>query len=631
MPAASDNQRSLRQSASWLVATLPLAPLAAVAFLFSEWLFVITRPSPTSELPLGEQVLVLLRVSGPAVAMLTPVQAVASLLSLVRYPRSRGFALVPAACIGGILLLTLLDNFTLTLFGFGSVRSGEAARVAYAALLPVLVLLAGARLHTWLPASTSPRRLYAAIATTVILVVVPFIAREERLPDQPDPSVLPALQKTGTTVDRQNILFLGVDGVESAITSAYGYERPTTPFLDSLKEDTLLFENAFSNVARTHGSLVTLLTGRLPFSTHVTFPPTLLHGADGDRTLPKLLKSLGYTTLQLGMRHYADAEDTNVRGFDAANYRWQRIADIGEGDASQDDAAVFRSAVAERVDERLQRLFGAAPIVDAFAHVEGRIVTPQWRDERRVATLVEYVRQAPQPWFVHLHMLDTHCCSWHPERMHFSDGGSVSVNARDSEVREADEKIRRLFQALEASGQLERTVVVISSDHGSGWKITERVPLMIRFPNRQFTGRVSANVQLADVAPTMLAYLGVAVPDWMDGRPLVPAGSIPSDRPIFGISDIQARSGRSGERLLVDGGAHNYGAAAVMMVAGAQVFEMDLASGEMTSRGLAGSPQKAGALSDADARRLLADRLHAAGMTIDQPAQHAAVDTRPSK
>ena len=90
---------------------------------------------------------------------------------------------------------------------------------------------------------------------------------------------------------------------------------------------------------------------------------------------------------------------------------------------------------------------------------------------------------------MHLHLLDTHCCQWVPDRMHFSGGTSSTIDARDSQVRETDDNIRRLFDALESTGRLERTIVVINSDHASEWKITERVPLMIRFPNRALTGR----------------------------------------------------------------------------------------------------------------------------------------------
>jgi arylsulfatase A-like enzyme len=610
----------------WLMASLPLAPAAAVLYLFSEWLFFVTKPSPTGALPFADQLLVLLRAPAPALVPLIVAQLLASLVSLVAYPRFRSAAFVPAAGIGGYLLLTLVDNFTYTIFGVGIVRSGEVLRVAYAALLPMLALIAGWKLDAWFVRTVHRRgAVFAGLALTVLFASLPALTAEEQLPRQPDPSVLPALHGASAGASRPNILFLGVDGLDADITSAYGYERPTTPFLESIREDTLLFEHAYSNVARTHGSLVTLLTGRLPFSTRVTFPPTLLQGEDGNRTLPMLLKSIGYTTLQLGMRHYADAEDTNVRGFDAANYRWQRLEEVSRDQDATDETDVFRAAVAERIDERLGRLFGTDPVADAFAHVEGKQVVPQWRDERRVTTLVEYFGRAPEPWFVHLHMLDTHCCNWTPARMHFTGGSSKTVDARDSQVRESDDNIRRLFEALAATGRLERTIVVVNSDHASSWKTTERVPLMIRFPNRHMTGRVPANVQVADIAPTMLAYVGADVPPWMDGRSLLDHATLPLMRPIFAVSDVQATGGPAGRRLLREGGVRNYGAASVMMVLGHRLFDLNLQTGAIVTRQLyvpAEGPVPA--ISDADARRRLMNRIREAGLDVQQPGMQAA-------
>jgi arylsulfatase A-like enzyme len=615
-------------SLRWFLSSLSLASLAATVYLASEWLFFVTKPSPTAALPFASQVTVLLKSPAPFLLPLFVAQVTASLLSLPAFPRFRVVALIPASVIGGFLLLMLIDNFTATMLGYGIVRSGEVMRVVYAALLPVLSAAAGWKLDAWI-GKVSSRRLGAPVSVmiSVGLLVLPRLARTETLPVLPDATVLPAMERDVDDSNRPNIVFLGIDGVDADITSAYGYERQTTPFLQSLRDDTLFFENAFSNVARTHGSLVTLLTGRLPFTTHVTFPPTLLQGADGDRTLPMLLKGLGYTTLQLGMRHYADAEDTNVRGFDAANYRWQQLADTSRGRdaAGNDETDVFRRAVAERIDERLGRLFGTDPVADGFAHVEGRQIVPQWRDERRVKTMVEYFRHAPEPWFVHLHLLDTHCCFWKPDRFHFTDGESAAIDARDSQVRETDDNVRRLFEALVATGKLERTIVVISSDHASEWKTTKPVPLMIRFPNRHIRGHISPNVQIADVAPTMLDYLGAEVPSWMDGQSLLDPETISASRLIFGVSDVQATTGPSGRHFLRDGASRNFGASALMMIAGTHVFELNLPTGQLTSRpvddDLASTPPP---MSETEARRLMLDRARTAGFEVDAPDLVAA-------
>jgi hypothetical protein len=621
MPNAdAARQGTSLQAIRWAIASLPLAPFALVAYLFSEWLFFITKPSPTAALPLAAQITVLLKSPLSALWPFHTVQAVASRISLVAYPRVRHIALLPAGAVCGFLLLMLIDNFTYTMFGLGIVRAGDAFRVVYTVLLGLLTAAAVWKLESWLKDGfRRPGATVVALGIAAVFLYVPSLVAERPQPSDPDANLLPDLATATRGSERPNILFLGADGLDASILSVYGYERPTTPFLESIRQDTLLFENAFSNAARTRGALVTLLTGRLPFATKVTFPPTVLQGEEANQTLPVLLKALGYTTLQLGMRYYADAEDTNLRGFDAANYRWQSLDEFRPGSPTADDTEVFQSAVGERIDERLGHLFGFRPAVDMFAHIEGRHLVPQWRDERRVTTLVQYFNRAPEPWFVHLHLLDTHCCRWIPDKMHFSGGPSPSIDARDSQIRETDANIRTLFDALQSTGRLERTIVVILADHASDWKIIDRVPLMIRFPNRHVTGRVTANVQLADIAPTMLSYLGVTVPSWMDGHSLVPGTELPPMRPIFGISDIEARSGPSDFPPLRDGGPPNYGVTSVMMVAGSQWFWISLISGEMET-GLVAGHTSAGApsVSEPEARALLLERVQSAGFKIEQ-------------
>lgn len=601
----------------WWLVTLPLAPLASAAFLFSEWLFQVTKPSPISALPLAAQLRVLLTaLDVRTVVCILGAQLCASSVSLVRYPRARTLALWPASGIGGLLLLFLIDNFTYTLFGVGITRAATALRIVYAALLAVLIYIVWAKLAA--RAVLIARRVAWPVAAAVISLLFLGAPRIWHEPLR-SPREAVQLQTVGpqkAASDLPNILFLGVDGLDAELTSAYGYERPTTPFLEELARESLVFENAFSNASRTHGALVTLLTGRTPFSTHVTFPPTILQGDDGDRTLPVVLKAMGYSTLQIGMRHYADAEDTNVRGFDAANYRWRRLDEIGRTSAPSSHADTFRSIVAERVGERLSRIVLGTEVSDGFAHVEGRTVVPQWQDDRRVSTLIEYFNQASKPWFVHAHLLDTHCCVWRPVRMHFEGGPSRTIDARDSQVRESDGNVRRVIEALAASGQLERTIVVISSDHGSGWKATERVPLMIRFPHRAHAGRITQNVQLADVTPTVLSHLGVTKPEWMDGASLV-SGSLPSpNRPIFAVSEVQAYSGPAGARVLRDSSLRNYGVASVMVVVGPDLFEWNLETGALASRRFRAAQEGESTITEAEARRMLASELRRAGMVV---------------
>ena len=614
-----------RQGLLWALATLPLAPLAAAAFLAAEWLFFATKPSAVSALTWGTQLKVLTTAPLPYLLPLLGIQALASFASAVAYPRLRAISVVPAALIGGVMLTLLLDNFTYTVFHFGILASGTVLRTLYATLVPLMMAIAGWKLYAWSGRLSARKQapVFGLACALFCIVVPPLAARKP--PAEPDARILPASRASGvaspqSSVARPNILFLGADGLDASLLSVYGYERKTTPFLEEIHDQTLFFENAFSNATRTHGALVTLLTGRLPFNTHVTFPPTVLQGEDGNRNIAKLLKEMGYTTLQLGLRHYADAEDANLFGFDAANYRWQNLQEFTPGEASASETDVFRSAVAERVDERLAHLYFLEPVADTFAHVEGDLVVPQWRDARRVETLVEYFRQTPEPWFVHLHMIDTHCCNFLPDEPRFTGGPSNAIDARDSTFREADLHIQQLFEALKSTGTLERTIVVINSDHASMWKAHERVPLMIRFPNATPHGRVSANVQLADVVPTMLDYLGAAIPGWVDGVSLLKLENQTKDRKIFGIADIERREGLPGLRLLLDSGPPNYGVSSAMMIAGHRWYLMNIHDGSVKSGEVVGHTRRVEPpLGDDEARALILKTVTDAGFKVGEP------------
>jgi arylsulfatase len=99
-----------------------------------------------------------------------------------------------------------------------------------------------------------------------------------------------------------------------------------------------------------------------------------------------------------------------------------------------------------------------------------------------------------------------------------------------------DDQVGRMLAALEASGQMERTIVIFMSDHGEtlgdhgliqkGCRFYEglvRVPLIFYCPGRIKEGIVSdALVEIMDVMPTILQLAGERVPDYVEGRSLLP-------------------------------------------------------------------------------------------------------------
>jgi arylsulfatase A-like enzyme len=110
----------------------------------------------------------------------------------------------------------------------------------------------------------------------------------------------------------------------------------------------------------------------------------------------------------------------------------------------------------------------------------------------------------------------------------------------DASVRTVDEQVGRVVDGLRKAGLLDATLLVITSDHGEGLgergyfqhgpRVDEavmRVPMIMRFPRQASHGhagqRVAQLVRTIDIFPTILATLGIPVPDEVQGRSLLPA------------------------------------------------------------------------------------------------------------
>jgi hypothetical protein len=102
----------------------------------------------------------------------------------------------------------------------------------------------------------------------------------------------------------------------------------------------------------------------------------------------------------------------------------------------------------------------------------------------------------------------------------------------DDSIRDFDHYIRWIFAWLRNNKKLDNTLIVIYSDHGMKFTTHERLPLLFRFPGRVHTGRMKANTQNLDIAPTLLDFLGAEIPSWMTGRSLIAESPDPL-RPIF--------------------------------------------------------------------------------------------------
>ena len=532
--------------------------MAVCLLLAFEWLFLVTKPSMFTVIGWPQRVAVLL-----AAALLVSIPAVLVALlvawTLRRAPgRWRGRAsaaalVLPAAVLGAAAFL-LIENFTKTVFGFNLGSFTSPIRYLYA----VGWLFLCWRMHRLLvrrpPAAPSRRGPLRVGAGLLVASCLAAAAIRYAPYGAADPV---GMEGGGELPD---VLILSTDGLDAAHMSVYGYERPTTPFLESRAHEFLVSENHFSNSVITTASIGALLSGKLPTTTGVLRLGDVFRGRHVFQHLPGLLRQLGYYNIDIGARFYGDAYDLNIRqGFHTAGGRSLRgeslpvLAWIGRSYATE---VYFVSLTLERLRERLLHALGLADIRD-FYNVVAKRYTPWVRDQDRIRLLESEIERAPGPYFAHVHLMDTHrlpetgrgegpARDEFPVRIpRYSTGPDAQwFDHYDDTIVGYDDYVRQVMSRLEETGRLERTVLILSSDHGERRRADVRLPLMIRFPGAEHRGRIAENTQRIDVAPTILAYLGLEPPGWMRGQSLIGPRPDPL-RPVLVAGQGRKQSVRS--------------------------------------------------------------------------------------
>lgn len=297
---------------------------------------------------------------------------------------------------------------------------------------------------------------------------------------------------------RPNVLLITVDALRADHVGAYGYTRPTTPALDALARESALFERAFANAPSTRLSMPAIATGRwapaIEWDHSIWWP----RFTSKQRTIAEVLHEHGYRT-----------------------------------------GAVYSIPYFRRIDARgFER--GVDEYDDGLLSLHSEVGGPQestGTSAREVAdhasAFVESNRE--RAWFLWAHFFDPH----HQYVPH-DDGetpsfGAAPIDRYDAEVRYTDRHIGRLLDRVRASGQWERTVIVVTGDHGEGfgehsvqthgfhlYSAQTRVPMIVRVPGAR-PKRSRVPVSHVDVAPTIANLAGAPNERSFLGRSMVDA------------------------------------------------------------------------------------------------------------
>jgi len=303
--------------------------------------------------------------------------------------------------------------------------------------------------------------------------------------------------------DGPNLLLVLVDTLRADQLGLYGYDRPTSPFLDSLAAESLVFERALSASSWTLPSVASLLTGSSPVKHRVVEWIPL---AQDFETLGERLQGAGFTTFGISANPLVGRLEGFDQGFETfIQIPWARAENINR---------IFLDWLAEN---RGQRWFAYLHFVDPHSpydapgsfrnHFTGT-GDRRLADDDALEALANSVNTGS-------------------ERIPFDDGDIEYLRARyDGETLYWDSQFRELLGELEARGVLEDTVVIITSDHGEeflehgklmhGYHLydeTIRVPLVIRAPGRVRSQRVSRQVEVRGVIGAALELMGFPATD----------------------------------------------------------------------------------------------------------------------
>lgn len=512
--------------------------LASYLYVFMEWLFYVTKPSFFDAIDFGGKLSILFKTSLLLTLFGCAAFFFAALVGWMLSCFLPGWkvqflaVIVPAWILAALALLTV-DNFTYTIFKVGIITTVGMERGGYA----VLLLLAFLLICRWLLEKVSlgnwyENHLLGPLSFILMVISVGFVLTGHSATGV----VGDDLQKT--SLDRlPNIIILGGDGINASHVSAYGYPRETTPILDNLVKVSLFAENAFTNAGNSSGSTTAILTGKNATTTRVLYPPDILTGVDAFQHLSGILRQQGYYTAQLGVPQFIDAYNLNFQdAFDEVNGNTiQGTVVLHLFKPLGYDVAYFSSKVYKRITDRLMHIFYIHTMKYAFGTIMEP--TPESNDDSaKITLLLDLISNTNQPLFVHIHTMGTHGPNFFPRNQVFSKGEEQTnlwmEDFYDDSILIFDSYVGEVLDRLAATGKLDNTILVIYSDHNQQYFTNQRIPLLIRFPKGEHVGVIQNNVQNIDIAPTLLDYMGLPIPSWMEGQSLL-KGEPEKNRLIF--------------------------------------------------------------------------------------------------
>jgi arylsulfatase A-like enzyme len=334
---------------------------------------------------------------------------------------------------------------------------------------------------------------------TILAVAALALGCTTQAPDQPGPA-------------GANVVLVSIDTLRPDHLGCYGYERPTSPSIDTFRRDAVLYTEAIAHAPSTLHSHASMLTSLLPQHHRASW---------GAKTrLPLEALSVAEVLQQAGYRTVAFTGGGQM----------DRIFGLDQGfdDYVQPETQTF----AETVEHSLEWLAaaGGEPFF-MFLHSYEPHHPYDPEPEDLAVFEQDYAGELPDEIGVEL------LRSINQGDVEIDEADLAHIVATyDAEILSVDRGFARLAEGLKALDLYDDTLIVFTSDHGEefgehgrvGWHSHSlydellRVPLLVKYPGAQHGGSTAAEqVRLIDIPPTILAAASVAAPPEFIGVDLV--------------------------------------------------------------------------------------------------------------
>jgi arylsulfatase A-like enzyme len=350
-----------------------------------------------------------------------------------------------------------------------------------------------------------------------------------------------------TKSDRPNILLIVMDTVRADHLSLYGYHLNTTPFLTKMAKESTVFTNAFAASPWTLPSHASLFTGLYPSQ----------HNCHGEhfwldnsfRTLAEVLYDKGYQTINFSNNGYITSYHNMTQGFERTWYKGRWADDITMLKSLGSSVVSFFNWLLNHFQNHILAKIIKNPV--SYRDSPKAAIT-----NNAISEWLDHDRDKNRPFFIFINYMDAHL-PYNPNDKvarlfldetnlkrsyredlrfppieHCLDLAKSGYTKTDIEIirslydaciRYLDGELKSLIDKLKHMGIYDKTLVIITSDHGEylgtknrlahGLGLNEEVlhvPLIARYPNLFKAGaKYDTMVTHIDIPETILSFVNI--------------------------------------------------------------------------------------------------------------------------